>query len=80
MKNLGVLISESLFLGLAPLRETRQGISRSISLSLAVIDWEVVSRELLGPVDLARAQTLHIHKSTDVVMVSEDKDLVFATF
>ncbi len=80
MKNLGVLIFESLFLGLAPLKEARQGISRSISLSLTVIDLEVVSRELLGPADLAGAQTLRIHELTEVVVVSEDENLVFTAF
>ncbi len=80
MKDLGVLISENLFLGLAPLREARQGISRSISLSLTIIDSEVVSRELLSPADLAGAQTLRIHEPTEVVVVSEDEDLVFAAF
>ncbi len=80
MKNLEVLISESLFFGLAPLKEARQGISRSISLSLTVMDSEVVSKELLGPTDLAGAQTLCIYESTKVVVVSEDEDLVFAAF
>ncbi len=72
MKNLGVLISESLFLGLSPLKEARQGISRSISLSLTVINSEGVSREFLGRANLAGAQTLRIHESTEVVVVSED--------
>ncbi len=80
MKNLKVLIFESLFLSLAFLRKARQGISRSISLSLIVIDSKVVLREFLGPADLAGAQTLCIHELTEVVVVSEDKDLVFAAF
>ncbi len=80
MKNLGVLISKSLFFGLASLREVRQGISHSISFSLTIIDLEVVSRELLGPADLTRAQTLCIYKLAEVIMVSKNKDLVFATF
>ncbi len=45
-----------------------------------IIDLKVVLRELLGPTDLARAQTLHIHKLKEVIVVSEDKNLVFATF
>ncbi len=79
MENLGILISESLFLGLTSLGEARQGISRSISLSLIIIDSEVVSRELLGPADLTRAQTFRIHKLTKVIMVSKNEDLIFAT-
>ncbi len=80
MKNLGVLISESLFLGLASLGEARQGICRSISLSLIIIDSEVVSRELLGPADLTRAQAFRIHESAEVIMVNKNEDLVFAAF
>ncbi len=80
MKNLGVFISESLLLGLTPLREAKQGISRSISLSLTIIDSEVVLKKLLGPADLMRAQTLCIHELTKVFIVSEDENLVFATF
>ncbi len=78
MENLGVFISESLFLGLAFLGEARQDISRSISLSLTIIDSEVVSRELLGLADLMRAQAFCIHESTEVIMVSKDEDLIFA--
>ncbi len=80
MKNLGVLISESLFLGLASLGEVKQGISRSISLFLTIIDLEGVLRELLGLADLMRAQTFRIHESTEVIMVSKDKDFIFAAF
>ncbi len=80
MENLGVLISESLFFGLASLGEVRQGISRSICLSLTIIDSEVVSRELLGPTDLTRAQAFCIHESTEVIMVSKDEDFVFTAF
>ncbi len=80
MENLGILISESLFLGLAFLEEAKQGINRSISLFLTIIDSKVVSRELLGPADLTRAQTFCIHKLTEVIMVSKDEDLVFIAF
>ncbi len=80
MKNLGVLISESLFLGLASLGEASQSISRSISLFLTIIDSEVVLRELLGPADLTRAQALCIYELTEIIMVIKDKDLVFVAF
>ncbi len=79
MENLGVFISESFFLGLASLGEARQDISRSISFSLTIIDSEVVSRELLGPADLTRAQAFRIHESTEVIMVSKDKGLICAS-
>ncbi len=40
----------------------------------------MVSRELLGPADLIRAQAFCIHELTEVVMVNKDEDLVFAAF
>ena len=80
MKNLGILISESFFLGLASLEEARQSISRSICLFLTIIDLEIVWEELLGPTDLTRAQTFRIHELTEVIMVNKDEDLVFAAF
>ncbi len=78
MKNLSILILKHFFLGLASLGEARQSINRSISFSLTIIDSEVVSRELLGPADLTRAQAFHIHESTEVIIVSKDEDLIFA--
>ncbi len=66
--------------GLTSLGEVRQSISRSISFSLTIIDLEVVSKELLGPAHLTRAQAFHIHELTEVIMVSKDEDLVFAAF
>ncbi len=80
MKNLGIFISESLFLSLASLGEARQGINQNISLSLTIIDLEVVLRERLGSTDLTRAQTFRIHELTEDTIVSKDEDLVFATF
>ncbi len=78
MENLGLFISECLFLGLTFLEEARQDISRSISLSLTIIDSEVVSRELLDLADLTRALAFRIHELMEVIMVSKDKDLIFA--
>ena len=67
-----------LFLGLASLGEARQGISGGISHSLAIVDSKVVPKEFLGPSDLPGTQALSIHKSTEIVMIGEDEDLVFA--
>ncbi len=80
MENLRVLIFENLFLGLVSLWEARQGINYKISLSLIIINSEVVFKELLGPAMLTRAQTLCIYKSAEVIIVSKDEDLVFATY
>ncbi len=65
---------------MASLGEARQSISRNISLSLTIINLEVVSREFLGLIDLRRAQAFRIHELMEVIIVSKDKDLVFATF
>ncbi len=40
----------------------------------------MVSRELLGPADLTKAQAFRIDELTEVIMVSKDEDLVFAAF
>ena len=40
----------------------------------------MVTKELLGPPDVLRAQALCIHELTEVVVVRKDKDLVFAIF
>ncbi len=80
MENPRVLIFESLFLGQAFLKEVRQDISYNISFSLTIINLEVVSKELLGLADLTRAQTLRIYESAEFIMVSKDKDLIFAAF
>ncbi len=39
---------------------------------------EVVSRELLGPADLTKAQTFCIYESTEVIIVRKDENLIFA--
>ncbi len=80
MKNLGILIFESFFLSLTSLREARQSISYRITFFLTIINLEVVSRDLVGSTDLTKAQALDIHKSTEVVIVSKNKDLVFVAF
>ena len=80
IKNLSILILKRYFLGLALLWEVREDISRNISLSLTIIDLEVVSRELLGPADLMRAQAFCIHEWMEVIIVSQNKNLVFAVF
>ena len=47
---------------------------------MAIVDLEMVSREFLGPADLFGAQTLCIHKTTEVIVVRKDKNLMLATF
>ena len=40
----------------------------------------MVSRELLGPADLSRAQALHIHETMEIIVVCKDENLMLATF
>ena len=53
LKDFHILSLKNFFFALAPLRVARQSISSSISLALAIIDVEIVARQLLGPADLA---------------------------
>ena len=80
MKNLSILSLKLFFLFETSLWEAKQSVCSSIGLALAIINLKMVSRKLLGPPDLIKAQTLYIYKLTKVVVVGQDKDLVFAVF
>lgn len=80
MKNLSILSSQVFFLALTSLKKAGKSVSSSVCLVLAIIDPEVVSRELLSSPNLSRAQALRIHESLEVVVVRKDEDLVFAAF
>ena len=80
VQDFDVLGAEGLFFFCTLLKVSRQGISSSISLALTVVDLEVVAREFLGPADLFRAQTLHLHELTEVVMISEYEHLMLRLF
>ena len=80
MKDSAILSSELLLLILASLGKSRQSICSRICIALAIVDSEMVSRELLGPADLSGAQTLRIHETTEVVVVRKDENLMLAAF
>ena len=80
MEDLGVLSLKLFFLIMAPLREAREGVCSTVCLALTIIDLEVVTREFLSPADLSEAQTLCVHKPTEVVMVDKHQDFVLAIF
>lgn len=80
MKNMRMLISESFFLGLGSLGKARQGISSRISLSLIIIDSDMISREFLCPANLTKTQTFCMYELAEVIMVSKDKDFIFIAF
>ena len=80
MHDFDVLCLEGLFLLSIPLRVSRQDIDSSISLALTIIDLEVVTREFLSLANLSLAQTLHVHKLLEVVMVGKYKDFMSRAF
>ena len=80
MQNLDVYGVGGVFFLRSPLRVLRQRIGSSVCLALAVVDLEVILRKFLSSADLSGAQTFCIHKTTKVVVVCKDEDLMFATF
>ena len=80
MKDLAILSSELLLLILASLGKPRQSICSRICLTLAIVNSEIVSRELLGSADLSGAQVLRIHETTKVIVARKDENLMFAAF
>ena len=80
MKDSAILSSELILLILASLGKPRQSICSRICLTLAIVDLEMVLRELLGPADLSGAQALCIYETTEVIVVRKDKNLMLATF
>ena len=80
VQNLDVLHSEGFFLLSTLLRISKQGIGSSVSLTLTIVDLEVVTRELLGPADLFGAQTLRVHEPAEVVIVGKYEQLMLGAF
>ena len=80
MKDSVILSSKLLLFIPASLKKPRQGICSHICLILAIIDLEIVLRELLGPADLFGAQVLLIHETMEVIVVRKDENLMLAAF
>ena len=80
VQNFDILGVEGLFLFCTLLKVLKQGISSSVSLALIIVDSEVVVKEFLGPADLFGAQTLRLHKLTEVVVVGEYEHLMLRPF
>lgn len=45
-----------------------------------VIDLKVILRQFLYPMNVTRTETFCIYKLIEVIMVSKDKNLIFAAF
>lgn len=65
---------------MAPLKEVKKCIYSSIYFVLTVVNPKMILGKFLDPPDLTRPQTLCIHESKKVVVVSQDIDFVFAAF
>ena len=62
LKNSCILGPKNFFLILTLLRVAGLSVSSSISLTLAIIDVEIVAEQLLGPTDLVGAKVLYIYE------------------
>lgn len=80
VKNLEILIFESFFLSLACLEIAKQSIDSHISFFPTIIDLELVLIELIYLADLTITEIFCIYELIEVIIVSKDKDLVFAIF
>ena len=61
------------------LRVLRQSISSSVSLTLTIINLEMVIKKFLDLADLFEAQTLCVYELVEFVIVSKHKDFMLRT-
>ena len=80
MKDSAIFSSKLFLLILTSLWKPRQSICSRICLTLAIVDLEMVLRELLGQADLSGAQALCIHETTEVIVVRKDNNLILTAF
>ena len=69
MKNLDVFSLKPFFFIMTPLKEARESFCGFIGFVLTIIIPKIISRKLLDPTDLTKAQTFHIHKLLKVVLI-----------
>ena len=62
------------------LKVAEQSINSFISLALAIIDIEIVAKQLLGLANMASAKILYIYELMWVFMIEQNQDLIFAVF
>lgn len=79
MKNFSVFISKHFFLILTSFGGMEEGVCSHIYLFFVIINAEVLSRELLHSINFSKVETLSIHKLSEVIVSSKDKNLIFAT-
>ena len=80
MEDWSVFSSKLFFLIKTIIKKARQRVCCSSHLIVIIINLKMVTTELLGLMDLTKAQSLCIHELLEVIMVGKNKDLVFAAF
>ena len=77
MKNLSILSLELSFFIANSLRKTKECIYSTVYFTLTITNSKTVTKELLGPADLTRAQILCVYELSELIMVSEHKNPMF---
>lgn len=80
VEDFDVLGAKGLFFLCTSLRIPKQGINSFISLTLSIINPEVVSKKFWSPAYLSRAQILRVHEMAKVIVVGEYKHLMLKAF
>lgn len=80
VKDPSIFSSQSIFLGLVSLKESRKSTCNYINFFLAVIDLKMVLQELFISPDLSDIKTLCIYELMKVIMVGKDDNLMLTVF
>lgn len=80
MINLNILISGHFFFDLTSLKKSKKKHQLQYQLFLTIINQKIVLQKLLGSLNLIKTQAFYIYELTGVVIVSKNKNLIFAAF
>ena len=76
VEDTSILNLKNLLLMGAFLGEGGQDISGGVSFALSIVYAKVILKKLLGLADLARTQTLCIHKLAEVIIIGKHENLI----
>ena len=80
MKDLNIFSSKIFFFLLILLKVARKSINNCICFAQVVVNLKMVVGQLLCLPNLTKTKIFCVHKMTKVVVIGEDKDLIFAAF
>ena len=80
MGNLNVFSLKLFFFIKALLKKTRQCIYFFIYIILIIINSKMITKELLIPTDLKKAQTFYIYELLKIIIVGKNENLMFIVF